>query len=347
MKTNTKDRVTGILTSMGLDKISRLYYGGRGSILSFHRIVEESSKRQRLNNDALEISPAYLRNILQYLTRDYAIVSLDEIPQYLRNKQNKRFVCLTFDDGYRDVYTSAYPILKEMNAPFTVYVATCFPNQNAVLWNYALEDLLLARQHIEVMIDGQRKSWCLQSVDDKFNAFEDLANLFFGADPERRDELCHSIFGAHDMDVGKYVKQLAISWDELATMAQDPLVTLGAHATNHVPLAALSEVDLAREMVDSKRSIEQNTRQSVLHFSYPFGSPGAAGAREFAQARKAGYLTATTTRRGNIFPEHLEHLHALPRIDSGRNRNNLSFIKSQISGLRMLLTGHLKRKVLD
>ena len=52
----------------------------------------------------------------------------------------------------------------------------------------------------------------------------------------------------------------------------------------------------------------------IRHFAYPVGDPGSAGPREFALALEAGFDSAVTTRPGHLFPEHLGHLHALPRV---------------------------------
>lgn len=342
-----KEIITRLLVAGGADRVSRLYYGGRGSILMFHRVVDGPDGAERLHNDALEVSASYLEQMVRFLAKDYAFIPLDGVPAYLRGNDRRRFICLTFDDGYRETFTLAYPVLKKQGAPFTVYVATCFPEQRAVLWHYALEDLLVAREHVEVEVDGVRRAWRLQSHDDKLAAFDDLSNCFYRADPRRRDQLCEALFSANGIDVAAYGSRMAMSWDQVAALARDPLVSIGAHALSHVPLASLPDAEAEREMADSKRIIEERAGCAVRHFSYPFGSRGAAGPREFALARKTGYVTATTTRRGNIFPEHLGHLFALPRIDTGRTRRDLTFLRSQVSGLRLFMTGHLGRMALD
>ena len=68
------------------------------------------------------------------------------------------------------------------------------------------------------------------------------------------------------------------------------------------------------------------------HFSYPFGDPSSAGAREFAIARELGFKTAVTTRPGVLFREHGEHLTALPRISLNGEYQQARFVRVLLSG---------------
>ena len=67
-------------------------------------------------------------------------------------------------------------------------------------------------------------------------------------------------------------------------------------------------------MRESAAVIEAALGKRPAHFSYPVGDRTSAGAREFAIAAELGFKTAVTTRPGVLFPEHVAHLTALPRI---------------------------------
>ena len=81
----------------------------------------------------------------------------------------------------------------------------------------------------------------------------------------------------------------------------------------HRRLASLPEAETRREMEQGRAALEKALGISVRHFAYPFGGEDACGEREFDLAKRAGYLTAVTTRQGNLFEAHGSRLTALPR----------------------------------
>ena len=95
-----------------------------------------------------------------------------------------------------------------------------------------------------------------------------------------------------------------MSWDELKPFADDPLITIGAHTITHCNLAKQTEAIAAQEMAISRARIESVLQRPAVHLAYPYGDKVAAGAREFALARAAGFKTAVTTRPGMVFPEN-------------------------------------------
>ncbi len=121
------------------------------------------------------------------------------------------------------------------------------------------------------------------------------------------------------------VKSLALSWDQIAQLNADPMVTIGAHTANHFLLARLSEEEALREISTAREKLVTRLRRSIDHFAYPFGGKAAAGEREFRMVKEMGFKTATTTRTANIFPQHAEHLECLPRLDMGMFSNNAQF----------------------
>jgi peptidoglycan/xylan/chitin deacetylase (PgdA/CDA1 family) len=336
MRTETKDRVVSALVALGLDRLCARYYGGRGIILTFHRLVPRLPETPRLHIDAMEITQAYFQRVVEQVRRQYRVISLDELPDYLASSDRRPFACITFDDGYLDNFTLAYPVLKALDLPFTLFLATSFPDKTASLWYYALEDLLLQNDEVSFTVGGRARRFAARSRTEKLDAYERIWELIFDAPVEDYPAWWAALFVPAGLDVGGYVRALAMDWTQAAELSRDPRVSLGAHSVSHYPLRRLSDDQLEYEVAESRRIIQSRTGRAVDHFCYPFGSPAAAGPREFAVVKAAGFRTATTTRRGAVFNAHRDHLHALPRFDLGRTRPDLSFFRSQVSGLRML-----------
>ncbi|MBP5546206.1 MAG: polysaccharide deacetylase family protein [Bacteroidales bacterium] len=102
-----------------------------------HRVVENRGDVPKQRE--LEVTPDWLeQKILEYKFKGYTFISLDELPS---NFNSHRWVCITFDDGYRDNYALAYPLLKKLGVPFTVYVTTGFIDNKLPMWWYPDEHL--------------------------------------------------------------------------------------------------------------------------------------------------------------------------------------------------------------
>ena len=115
-------------------KLHNLTHPLLGRILMLHRVVEQRSEGE---NRELEITPEFLRRTIEtYRQQGHRFVSIDEAFDIISKGYTKHpFVCLTFDDGYQDNYDIAYPILKQMEVPFAVYVTTGFiDNRIPIRW---------------------------------------------------------------------------------------------------------------------------------------------------------------------------------------------------------------------
>jgi len=123
-----------------------------------------------------------------------------------------------------------------------------------------------------------------------------------------------------------------MGWEELAELAADPLVTIGAHTVTHPMLAKLPEKSVRSEMDLSRSVIEAALAKRPEHLSFPVGDRTSAGSREFKIAAELGFKTAVTTRPGVLFPQHAERLTALPRISLNGEYQRLRYVRVLLSG---------------
>lgn len=128
-------------------KFHNLTHPKLGCILMLHRVVEHRSEGK---NRELEITPGFLeQTIRDYRKNGYRFVSMDEVCDILeKGKRGKPFVCLTFDDGYRDNYTNALSVLKKEQVPFAIYVTTGFLDNKQPMWWYPGEQLGLSCEEL-------------------------------------------------------------------------------------------------------------------------------------------------------------------------------------------------------
>jgi len=257
---------------------------------------------------------------------------------------SRRFACFTLDDGYRDNRDFALPVMREFEAPLTVYVASDFAQGTGKLWWIALELVIAKASSIEAMIGGVATRLDTSTPAAKQAAFDRLHDWLRGL-PGEHD--IHREIGAlcarHGVDETEICRELCMSWDELKPFADDPLLTIGAHTITHCNLARQTEAIASHEMAISRARIESALQRPVVHLAYPYGDRIAAGAREFALAHAAGFKTAVTTRPGMIFPESAEHLTALPRVSLNGNYQDTHIFPVLTSGAATAMWNGFRR----
>ena len=124
---------------------------------------------------------------------------------------------------------------------------------------------------------------------------------------------------------------------ELAEVAREELVTIGAHTLTHPMLAKHDAAFARREIAESRRIIGERLGTLPAHFAYPVGDPTSAGAREFGLAAQAGFASAVTTRPGMLFGAHAGRTTSLPRLSVNGNFQDVGFLKSLLTGVPFVL----------
>jgi peptidoglycan/xylan/chitin deacetylase (PgdA/CDA1 family) len=329
----------------GIHRLARQFVAGMGAILTFHRVRPADSAAFQPNR-ALEITPEFLEEVVVALrAANVDLVSLDEVHRRLMaGSECRRFVALTFDDGYRDNRDHAWPILKRHGAPFGLYVASGLADGRGELWWVALEEAIARHDRIAVGIDGTRRVFDCSTLEAKRASFGALYSHLRGSSTEAQlRALIREIAARYDVDLDRQCRELCMGWTELAEIAADPLATIGAHTVSHPILSKLSEAEVRAEMLDGAAAIAAKLGRRPEHFAYPVGQPDAAGPREFALAQEAGFKTAVTTRPGVLFPDHADHLTALPRISVNGEFQRRRYLDVLLSGAPTALKNGFRR----
>jgi peptidoglycan/xylan/chitin deacetylase (PgdA/CDA1 family) len=329
----------------GAHHLLRPIFAGVGTIFMLHH-VRPLQDGEFQPNRHLEVAPQFLRAMLAHLrSRSIDIISMDELHRRLAERNfSRRFACFTLDDGYRDNRDYALPIMREFDAPLMMLVASDFAQGAGHLWWIALGTVIARAACIDVEIDGVATRLDTSTLATKQAAFDrlhDWLRRLPGQDDLEREigALCVS----HGVDQAAICRELCLSWEELKSVVNDPLVSVGAHSVTHCNLAAQSAEIARQEMTASREQIENALQRPVRHFAYPYGDKYAAGAREFALARAAGFKTAVTTRPGMIFPESAEYLTALPRVSLNGNYQDKRILPVLTSGAATAMWNGFRR----
>jgi len=288
------------------------YLSGMAVIFTLHRVAPfEAGKLP--SNEHMRISPEFLEQFVNELMKQgYSFINLDRLHEILISGERvSKQVVFTLDDGYKDNFEIAYPIFKKLNIPFTIYVTTSFPNKEALLWWYLLEDLILANDEITLY---QNDKYRCHSFEERNDLFLKIRRVILSLEQCDLSNELKRMFSHYDIDWIAKCNELAMSWDDIISLSKDSLATIGGHTKNHYALNKLCKSDIIKEVEGANKLIESKIGKAVSHFAYPFGTRHEVGITEFDVIKELGLKTTTTTRRGPIYKEHVNYLECLPRI---------------------------------
>jgi peptidoglycan/xylan/chitin deacetylase (PgdA/CDA1 family) len=326
------------LTGLGLELAYFSGYAwlrrrGAGVILRFQRVRPPRDARfQPLKSR--EVTPRFLDRTIGALKRwKFDIVSLDEVCQRaVTLAAPRRFVCLTFDGGYKDLMTSAYPVLSKHRVPFTVYVPTAFPDGVGEAWWLALEAMIARENRLSLVMDRKEQRFDIERASEKYQLYDFLEGWMRSLAPADLSFAIKDLCTRYSVDLAALSRESSLDWSDLAVLAADPLVTIGSATVNYPVLSNLRDADALREMTMGAMVGQAAFHREIRHFAYPFGDSGSFRRQHVGMAEAAGFMSAVSAMPGVVETAGRTSLHALPRVDwDGRLRS--------LRAMRVILSG--------
>ena len=247
------------------------------------------------------LGPKIFEAQMHFLRHRYRIVSLDTLAEELSNPGPvEQAVAITFDDGYRGVYTHAFPILKKCQIPATIFLTVGAIDGNTVAW-YDKVFLALSvapGNKLDLVLNRPRR-FLLPTPAARLQAAEEIISYLRILPNEERKQFCIELERLVPLpDEG--VANRMLTWEQIHEMQRGG-VSFGSHTLTHPAISRLDPAALEEELRDSKSSLEERLRAPVKDFAYPFGKPADYGHTSAALARY-GYRTASTTNWGVNVP---------------------------------------------
>ena len=329
----------------GTHHVSTPYSSGVGAIFMLHHVRPREPSNGFAPGRYLEITPDFPEQTIlcaRKLGRD--IISLDEVHRRLVQRDfDRQFVCFTLDDGYSDNFEHAFPVFREHAAPFSVYLSTGLPEGTVALWWEVLEEVIANATIVDLCIDGRPFRRTTATIGEKYRAFHELDQRMRSLPPAQLGSVFEQLCAAGDIEPTSRCRNVAITWDMLRQMAVSGLATIEAHTVSHVAVSKQAPEEIRADIERCRETIAKEIGRAPRHFAYPFGDPASAGPRDFEICRDLGFLTATTTRKGVLFPQHGEHLCALPRISLNGHYQSDRYVELFLSGVPFMLFNRFKR----
>lgn len=268
-------------------------------MLMYHRILEVPDPFD-FHAVALSVFEAQLK----MLSRFCAVLPLEEVADAMEQNRPlpRRCVVLTFDDGYRDLYTLAMPLLERYRLTATLYAAVDCIDRGFIwpdLLRYAFRTTNRNALELETLHDGKAAAFPLGTQSERIRALSEINRRVKLIDERQKNvalaELVEKLLGCSRESVS--IPNLMLSWDELRSLARRGL-EVGAHTVTHPILTRTSAPDCEHEVRESARILAEGLGQPVRHFAYPNGQLEDYSPQVRDLVKQAGFRTASTAVAG-------------------------------------------------
>ena len=245
-----------------------------------------------------ELPPALFEAQMRYVRRRYRVLSLDDLCEEMEKpSQRGDAVAVTFDDGYRDLYSHALPVLRKYQIPATIFLPSVAIETGQVPWydRVFLALKILPKDDLEIVLDRPRH-FQLASFRARLETAAEIIQYLRTLPDGRRREYC-AAFEEQIRLPQDELKDRMLTWEQIRTMGREG-ITFGSHTMTHPAVSQLTESQLESELGESKRVLENRIGSPAVHFAYPFGKPADCGTAALPFLVRNGYRSAATTVEG-------------------------------------------------
>lgn len=269
---------------------------GRVVILTYHRVVSDHMVQDEHIQAGMYVRGQSFEAHINYLRKHFNIISLDDLLdlwQTNRLKSHQSYCVITFDDGWKDNYQFAFPVLMKYRIPATIFLVTDFIGTARWFWpDHMMLLLEKCRQHTTGEADRKAVSTILaETIGVTLSAGDSIdpdAIIEFckGVEVDRIHRIIDRLSRALHMDLP--TQRVLLNWDEVREMAGKG-VTFGSHSGSHRIMTQIPLSEVKTELIDSRNTMLQQGIKPVPVFCYPNGNFD----RDIQElVRESGYLAA-------------------------------------------------------
>lgn len=263
------------------------------------------------------VTPLFFRQQLLLLQETGIFIHANDLinnaDEILKAEQN--YILITFDDGLKEQYDVALPILTELNIPAIFFINTINHIEKkvslvhkihlvrSVVSTAILHEKLLRFAGKNLNSLEVKKAHEFYRFDDKLSAeFKYFLNILL--DFKSQEKFINAIFLAY-FDEHEILAKLYMNTDEIKKLIK--LGFVGSHAHSHSPLALFNLETIRHELTISKNYLERLGNTTIAFISYPYGTKEAVTSAVAEIAKEVGYEFGFTTKVGvsSIESNHL------------------------------------------
>ncbi|MCG8462658.1 MAG: polysaccharide deacetylase family protein [Holophagales bacterium] len=316
-------RGTGVLAGL---RTLRKRSGYRVHILEYHGVDPENREWQGT------ISQRRFRRHVEWLNSRYGLVTVTEAARRLASGELEQdLVALTFDDGYADNVSGAFPALEALGVPATIYLTTGFLDGQP-LWFDVARRSLHALSAAGAATVGASPPASLESLGPwppsayEVEGWMSRLKVLPAAERLAAVAALEHVVADAGLELGEPARPM--TWDQARALRAAGL-ELGAHTVSHPILSRLEPAAQEEEIRGSRDRLAEELGEPPRTFAIPNGSARDYDAHTLDLLRRLGFEACCTTRRGSN-PAGCEPFE-LRRVGVGSD--SLPLLEARLAGL--------------
>lgn len=244
-------------------------------ILAYHRVVADLEKAEKEAIYGLVISTETFREHCRMLKENYDIIGIEEAANFIKSGDSAKRpkALITFDDGYLDNYEEAFPILREMNLPATIFLPTEMIGKPEPLAHdkafWLIKKAVERKTQIEkAFLNAGIEEKTIVGINYNTNVLE-LTDKIVYLPAIQRDAVIKEL--EETLSTDNYPKEYdLLNWQMVREMNQNK-ISFGVHSASHTVLTLENESEFESEITESKQLLEEKLNQEIISFAYPNG----------------------------------------------------------------------------
>ena len=288
----------------------------RSIVLRYHAVAPDDAPLPAYASPEITIPRALFEAQMRFLRRAYIPVSLATIVEAVGRGEAPPAgtVAITLDDGYADNYPQAFPVLRALGLPATVYVVTETLDGGPSLWMAELRAAVMASHASLLRVEiGGGYEFALDGDLERQQSIRELTNVLVPVDAALRRRILATIRNELAVNGNADLSHSMLTCEQIQEMHETG-ITIGAHTQTHSNMTLISPEQARTEIGGSRDRLEALLGAPVRDFAYPNTGGRYPHCNESVAAiiRQLGFRSAVTSRPGVIGAASNPYL--LPRI---------------------------------
>src|ERR1035437_7395127 len=297
-----KNAAKKVFVASGVLRFAHKLAAPAAVILRYHSIQNRPEQYDNtIGCDSIHATSIFERH-MELIARRFSTVSMDDVALCLKGERSlpQRAVAITFDDGYKDNFRFAAPILNRFGIPGTFYVLVDSVDRSKAPWYCLLRHAFWASRRPNWRDPATGTIHDLTDSQARDTAFLNAAEVCAKSSAPAREELIQNAARSLDPEPFPNESDLMMTWDDARTLVKSGHI-VGSHTMTHPNVARVSAADARSELTESKLKLEKELGEPVKHFSYPHPALNPQWNESTLKiTEELGYATAVTTTCGAV-----------------------------------------------
>jgi peptidoglycan/xylan/chitin deacetylase (PgdA/CDA1 family) len=292
------DFLFNLAENIGLFSFLRYLNRNKLTVLNYHRVDNPNDPGFVTFKPNVSSTMVQFSKQMDYVKKHYSVITSAQLVRWLYGnyKLPSNPLLITFDDGYLDNLTNAYPVLAERELPAVIFLATEYMGSDKPLyWDY-LSYLFIHTEKKSLEMPGFGE-FSLLEYHDREIALQEIIDILKSIPETEKADYLREISEKLEVSIpfGAF-SNLHLNWDQIRKMRN--LIEFGSHTASHPIMTRIDHSVVQKEIHDSLRKIEQEINEAPIIFAYPNGHETDYSPEIIEMLKDAGVKAAFTLLPG-------------------------------------------------